>query len=172
MDSLEVINERLALYYGSELDGRPRYRVVWSTTEIERRFGEFNEFYGSIFLRKCVGIQDVKKYPFDQDRWILEKLFYIKNPEIISEKPGSYEPLLILKDRFGGYLPLAWKAVDLAVKFAEEKPMGIKLTDKDWNEQERKDIEQEADYFQNILDNEGRSPLFAFENTNFTNQRR
>lgn len=172
MDSLEVVNERLALYYGTELDGRARYRVSWTTTEIERRGGEFNEFYGEIFLRKCVGIQDVKKYPFDPDRWVIEKLFYIRNPEIITEKPGCYEPLYIFKDKFGGYLPLNWKAVDLAVKFAEDKPTGIKLTDKDWDAQEQKEIEEESDYFMNTLDNEGRSPLFALENTNFTNQRR
>jgi hypothetical protein len=172
MDSLEVVNERLALYYGTELDGRARYRVVWSTTEIERRHGEFNEFYGHIFLRTSIGIQDVKKYPFDQDRWIVEKLFFIRNPEIITEKPGCYEPLYHLKDRFGGYLPLSWKAVDLAVKFAEDRPVGIQLTDKDWNAQEQTAIEEETEYFMNTLDDEGRSPLFALENTNFTNQRR
>lgn len=172
MQDVDVINDKLELYYGREIDGRPRYRVVWSTTQIEKRIGEFNEFYGNIFLRTFKGIKDVPKYPYDQDRWVIEKLFYVKNDEIISEKPGSYEPFYIFKGPQGEFLPLNWKVVDFAVSYAESKPVGIKLTDKDFQEQEMKEIEAEAEYFMADLDNHGRSELFAFENSVFVDSTR
>jgi hypothetical protein len=168
----EAINERLELYYGRELDGRARYRVVWSTHQFEKRQGEFNEFYGQIFLRTFVGIKELPKYPYDQDRWVIEKLFYIRNTEIIAERPGSYEPFYIFKGPAGEFLPLNAKVVDMVVGFAEAKPVGIKLTDKDWQAQEQKEIEAEAEYFMNDLDNHGRSELFAHENSAFIDSTR
>lgn len=157
MTDVDTINERLELYYGRELDGRQRYRVVWSTTQIERRVGEFNEFYGQIYLRTYIGIKDVPKYPWDKDRWVIEKLFYIPNKEIISERPGSYEPILILKDKFGQFLPLNWKVVDTAVSFAEGKPTGITLTDADWSRMEQEEMDSEAQYFEDVLNEQGRN---------------
>ena len=162
-----VINDRLEMYYGREIDGRPRYRISWTTAETEKRIGEFNEFYGSIYLRTFKGIKEVPKYPYDKDRWVLEKLFYIKNPELVSEKPGSYEPFHILKDSTGAYLPLNWKVIDFIVSYAEQKPVGIKLTDKDFKADEQKAIDMDTKYFEDILEDQGRSPLFAFENSVF-----
>jgi hypothetical protein len=164
---LETINERLELYYGHEIDGRPRYRVVWSTGQLEKRAGTFNEFYGQIFLREFIGIKEVPKYPYDPDRWIIEKLFYLPNTEIIAEKPGSYEPIYVLKAGDGSYLPLNWKVIDMVVNFAEKKPVGLKLTDSDWDDQEQAQIEAETSYFEDKLEDEGRSNLFAFENSAF-----
>lgn len=168
----DSINEKLMLYYGRELDGRQRYRVVWSTTQLEKRCGEFNEFYGQIYLRTFTGIKEVQKYPWDSDRWVLEKLFYIPNPEIISERPGSYEPVMVLKDRFGGFLPLNWRVIQLVVDFAEKKPVGIKLTDADWTQLEQQETDEETKRFEDELAEEGRSPLFAFENSVFVDSTR
>jgi hypothetical protein len=167
-----TINEMLFLYYGRELDGRQRYRVVWSTLQFEKRVGEFNEFYGSIYLRSFIGMKEVPKYPYDPDRWVIEKLFYIKNLEIIAEKPGSYEPIYVLKGPTGEFLPLNWRVVDMVVKFADQKPAGIKLTDADWKTGEQKEIDADTAYFQDVLDDEGRSKLFAFENSAFIDSTR
>jgi hypothetical protein len=167
-----IINDRLRLYYGTELDGRERYRVIWSTGKTEKRVGEFNEFYGNIFLRTVTGIKECLRYPYDQDRWIIEKLLYVPNPELISEKPGSYEPVHILKDAQGNYLPLNWKVVQTIVDFAEDRPTGIRLTDKDWKAQDQALMEQEAAYFEDVIADQGRSPLFAFENSVFVNSQK
>jgi len=167
MNDVDVINQRLEDFYGREIDGRPRYRVVWSTSQIETRIGEFNEFYGPIYLRTFKGVKQLPKYPFDKDRWVVEKLMYVKNEEILSEMPGSYEPFYIAKDSEGGFLPLNWKVVDYVVAFAEAKPVGIKLTDKDWKAEEQREIEAEAAYFEDELADKGRSSLFAFENSVF-----
>jgi len=167
MGTLETINERLELYYGREIDGRARYRVVWSTDLTEKRIGEFNEFYGHIYLRTITGLKEVLKYPYDQNRWVLERLFYVKNPELVSEKPGSYEPINILKDRNENYLPLNWKVIQMIVDFAEAKPVGIKLTDKDWKAEDDQLKKEETAYFETILEDQGRSALFANESSAF-----
>lgn len=164
---LNGINQKLLLFYGKEIDGRARYRVSWTTNETEKRVGEFNEFYGHIFLRTTIGMQWVPKYPYDKDRWVIEALRYIKNTEIIAELPGSYEPIFILKDKFGNYLPLNWKVVDNVVAWAEAKPLGVKLTDADFKSIQAEEDEEEIEYFENVLAEEGRSNLFAFENSAF-----
>ena len=166
MTEKDEINDRLELYYGTEIDGRARYRVSWTTLMTEMRRGEFNEFYGSIYLRTTIGTQIVLKYPYDQDRWVIEKLFYIPNKEIVSEKPGSYEPLLILKDKNGEYLPLNWKVVERVVELAEGKPR-VQLTDKDWKAEDDELRKQEIAYFEGELEDRGRSSLFASENSAF-----
>lgn len=169
---VDWINEKLLLYYGRELDGRQRYRVVWSSEQFEKRIGDFNEFYGSIFLRTFTGIKEVPKYPYDQDRWVIEKLFYFPNTEIIAERPGSYEPVYVLKDGFGNFLPLNWKVVDTVIAFAEKKPVGIHLTDSDWREMEQAEIDADTRYFEEELAEQGRSNLFAFENSVFIDSTR
>jgi hypothetical protein len=168
----ESINEKLLLYYGKELDGRQRYRVVWTSHQFEKRAGEFNEFCGQIFLRTVIGIKEVPKYPWDPDKWAIEKLFYLKNDEILSEKPGSYEPLYILKDKEGNFLPLNWRVVDMVVKFADNRPTGIKLTDADWSQMEQQEIDADTGYFEDELEDKGRSNLFAFENSVFLDSTR
>lgn len=172
MQDVDAINEKLLLYYGRELDGRPRYRVVWSTNQLEKRKGEFNEFYGSIYLRTFYGVKEVPKYPFDRDRWIVEKLFYINNPELFSNRPGSYEPVYVLKGPNGEFLPLNWRAVDMVVSFAEKKPVGIKLTDADFSDMEQKEMDEDTEYFREVLADQGRSPLFAFEESVFVDSTR
>lgn len=169
---VESINEKLLLYYGREIDGRQRYRVVWSTTQLETRVGEFNEFYGSIFLRTFTGIKEVPKYPYDKDRWIVERLFYVKNHEIIAEKPGSYEPIYVLKGPSGEFLPLNWKVVDLVVSYADKKPVGIKLTESDFIAMEEEERNSDTRYFEEVLEDQGRSSLFAFENSVFVDSTR
>jgi hypothetical protein len=167
MNDVDVINQRLEDYYGREIDGRAHYRVVWSTSQIETRIGEFNEFYGSIYLRTFKGVKQLPKYPFDKDRWVVEKLMYIRNDEILADKPGSYEPFYVCKGPDGEFLPLNWKVVDFVVSYAEAKPVGIKLTDKDTKAEEEKELLAEAAYFEEELHDRGRSPLFAFENSVF-----
>ena len=137
----EGVHEVMALHLGQV------------THQTEKRMGEFNIFYGSIYLRTEKGLKEVPKYPYDRDRWILEKLFYgIRHTEVLAEKPGVYEPVHVLKDAMGGYLPLNWKVVKMIVEFAEGKPMGIHLTDKDWKEEERpaEPLKPHEGYYDNL----------------------
>ena len=105
------INEWLAQHYGMTLDGLSIHRIIWSTNLTERRRGKYDIFAGSIYVRTEVGVKEVLKYPFDQDRWILEKLINVEDNTELMDKT-SYEPLYVFKDKDGNFLPLIHKAVE------------------------------------------------------------
>jgi hypothetical protein len=107
---LREANDLLYKELGGQSDSLPNYRIIWSTAVTEKRHGVFNDFYGKIFVRTYEGVREVIKYPYDQDRYILERLEDARgNRELI--EPYSYEPLYVFKDKRGFYLPLNMKVV-------------------------------------------------------------
>ena len=108
------INKRLLEYYGRDVVwNRPIYRVVWSSSQRETRFAEYEDWYNQvIFLRKVKEWRETLKYPQNPDRWVLERIF--PNPrqdELLGE--FSYEPLFVFQDKNGNYLPPVWNAINL-----------------------------------------------------------
>lgn len=110
---VDAINKRIREQYGSELDGRPKFRVVWSESQYEFRRGIFERWYGEIFLGREECTKEVKKYSYLKDRWILERLIFASNPELPHSRNGSYEPIFVFQDKDGVYLEPVWKAVEL-----------------------------------------------------------
>lgn len=97
MLEVELINRDLKRIYGTDLTGlRPKYRLVWSSDQMEKRFGHYEDWYGGygcIFIREFVGVREAKKYTHLKDQWVLEKLVFDPNPELIGSRNGHYEPL-------------------------------------------------------------------------------
>ena|SRR3990167_2883088 len=96
MTDIERVNKMLISLYGVHPDGRACYKLSWTSNQTEKRFGEFNEFYGHIFIRKTIGVEEVKKYPFEfqQNQWVLERLIpTVGNPELSIIVKTSYEPI-------------------------------------------------------------------------------
>lgn len=144
--------------YGSTLDGRPKFRVVWSTNLLEKRFGVFRDFYGHILVREVKGVREVLKYPFYQDRWVLEKLDYVGDNHELIEK-STYEPLFVFQTAEGAFLPLNQRAVNFFMHFYNQR--GKLLSPSDIEDEEMKKYEREVNYFKEYLDNESRSPYFG-----------
>jgi hypothetical protein len=96
------INKALAKY-GKMLDGKPIFRVIWADDLTEMRVGIFNEFYGSVFLRQSKGVQQVPKYSYIKERWVLERYSPNPNPEVLNY--DNYEPVYCFRDKDGNYLP-------------------------------------------------------------------
>lgn len=110
-----TINDYLRRW-GKNDRGQPLVRLVWSDHQREVRFGEFNEFYGSIFIRTVKGAKEVSKYSWVQERWVLEcwippSLAY--TPELPESTQGSYEPIYIFQDKFGNALEPNLRVVEL-----------------------------------------------------------
>jgi hypothetical protein len=116
-----VINRRLKDNYGMSAlhPDKPKYRVVWSTGLTEKRFGEFNDFYGDIFVRSVKAIREVPKYPFDRDRWILERYVRAPNPELDHDGTDRYEAIWTFKGPDGEFLPLNYKAIEIIINILE-----------------------------------------------------
>jgi len=148
-ESVDTLNKRLTTLYGRNSDGRPVYRLVFSTSQVEKRRGEFEDYYGKIFLRRFVGVREVPKYPYCMDRWVLEILLPIYNPEVFgSEVYGSYEPLWVFQDKDGNFLQPIWLAIETIINWNRNL---IKKSPSDFEAEEQKELEkQEAEEFEKL----------------------
>lgn len=159
-EDVKTLNKRLAEKYGRHFDDRPKFRIVWSTDQHEIRVGVWEEWYGNIFLREFRGVKDVPKYPLYPDQFVLEKLTFGFNPELPAMAAGSYEPLWFFRDtKDAPYYPF-WQAVEF-VMTSHLNP--AKVTKSDYLEMVKKEEEEEEAIFRAMLDDTGRSPLFANE---------
>ncbi len=109
MDPTKLIayNNRLRDLFGLYYDGHPLYRLVWSDSQIEKRFGTWQEWAGDIFIREFTGIKEVPKYPYAAARWILERREgHIPNPELPEQI--CYEPKWVFENEEGPVDPEWW----------------------------------------------------------------
>ena len=110
------MNEKLRTLYGvHEETSKPRFRVVHSDDQLEKRFGTFEVFNGDIYLRTEVNvIREVPKYPYYwNNQWIVERL----EPNTL---PDVYEGDFVYNSlwSFPEGLPLDWEPVEFVVKKA------------------------------------------------------
>ena len=160
MPDEQNINQRLKDIYGySPLDGtKAKYRVVWSTGLTEKRHGTFNDYYGHIFVRSVVATREVPKYPYDKDRWVLER--YIRTgdrPEL--DGTDHYEPMWTLKDAEGGFLPLNWKAIEIIVNALETplKASPLAMLEEAEKKKDEAQLARDIDFIGDMM----RSPYFG-----------
>lgn|SRR5678815_2085575 len=114
MESISVINKRLVERFGVSIDGRANFRVVWSDSQYEKRFGTFEVYIGQIFLREETCLKEVEKYPYIKAKHVLEELKYGEFPD----QPfvtSSYEPLWTFQDKDRMPLYPVWEAVEIVV---------------------------------------------------------
>lgn len=110
----DSINRQLLERYGRSNNGRPNFRIVWSDSQTEKRFGEFDVHYGAIYLRTEKCVREVPKYPFFRQRWILEKQVYAPAPEDVKNY-NWYEPVFVFESAKGEALEPVWKAIEIIV---------------------------------------------------------
>lgn len=138
--------DRFLELQGKALDGKPLYRLIWSSNAFEWRKGVFRDFYGSIFLREYVGAKYVPKYSYLPSRWILEKYFPDAHSEALPVY-DRYEPIFAFQDKDCNPLPVSLKMVELLVGFdrrserrgsennaLEDQTMFEKLDEKEFNQ--------------------------------------
>lgn len=119
MDDLGI-NKWLAENYGTTVDGRQLFRLIWSTGVSEKRYSEFHDYYGDIFIRAVREVRECLKYPFAQDRWVLERIQPISKEARdlglvdIGDK-YDYVEVYIFQDRNGNFLPLTRDKVEQAL---------------------------------------------------------
>ena len=118
MDDLGL-NKWLDESFGRTPEGYPYFRLIWSTGITEHRYSEFHDYYGDIFVRAVREVREVLKYPFAQDRWIIERIRPITKEArklgLQSEGNFCYEEVYIFQDREGNFLPLDRQMVEVAI---------------------------------------------------------
>lgn len=151
------INEWLEDTYGHDLLQRPYYRIEFTTGQLEKRKGTFNDFYGPIFIREYFGVREIPKYlyhPSWRDRWVLEKLEFSPNEEIVLDKAGHYEPLYVFYDEKGEYLRPTLKAIQFfMIKLLLRKPWRTQAEkDREIEEMEKGEHDEEVEHFMGCID--------------------
>lgn len=126
-NKVKIINDKLTEIFGTNLYGKPIYKISFSDNEREYRTGIFNEFYGSIFIRTLTGTQFRKKYPWIKSKFIIEKWIApdkIYSKEIPDSINGSYEVIYVFEDMERNYLePI--ERVSIIVCHANQNPMNF-----------------------------------------------
>jgi hypothetical protein len=101
-ESIESINEKLLNEYGTEFDNSPRFRVVFSEDQYEKRFTDFTD-EGFELLQPEVRL--LPKYKqWIREKYILERLIPVVGETDLTTKV-SYEPAWVFQDKNGNYLP-------------------------------------------------------------------
>lgn len=162
METIEILNSRLR-DFGLIEDGRPKWRLVFTTEQFETRKDNYEVFCGSIYLRTEENVvKEVRKYPFSPDRYALEYHTYTHPPNLLTLN-GSYEPIWIFNNpKDGGFIYPNWTVLSFIVK-AFEGGVSERMSLSDLKEQEQKEIAAEIAEDELVIAEEGRSDLFAFE---------
>jgi hypothetical protein len=121
MKEIKHINKFLKTF-GCAFDGRPNFRIVWSSDRTEKRYGTFHKYYGHIYLGEWSGIQERKMYEDIgiYDKWVLEELEFSYDQSIIGSENGHYEPKWVFRTRDNEYQKPIMEAVEFLMqcKFA------------------------------------------------------
>lgn len=121
MKDLEL-NEFLLNRGGRNLFNQPLYKLVWSTSELELRFGTFREFRDDVFIREVTETRWTRKYNYIHDRWILERWIppaLGHNKELPLSSQGTYEPIYVFEDGNRQYLAPNIKVLEFIIEMAE-----------------------------------------------------
>lgn len=174
---IDAINESLHRDY-RVLDGRPIYRLAWSDDLLEKRVGNFTDWYGHIMIRQeHKAMREVKKYWYLKKQcWVLEKLVFIRGNEALKEislelveaRNGSYEPLYMFHDKDENPLEVNWKVVQIILATIHNP---AKRLPSDLADDARLQEKEEHDYFFNQLSQDERSELFVWDNSAFVSTR-
>lgn len=117
-ESIESINKQLIEEFGTEFGKSPRFRVVFSEDQYEKRWTS-NTDEGFELLTPEV--REVPKYKqWIREKYILERLVPIVGETDLVTKV-SYEPAWVFQDSKGNYLPPFYEGCKLIVEALMER---------------------------------------------------
>lgn len=135
--SQKTLNKRLKGLYGSDITGKPRFRLVWTEDVFEVRKGDFNDFSPQgIFLRRFRGTRKAPKYSYLKDKYVLEVLVDYDAATVNLERSwmsklmllvhganedqslvngDGYEPVWVFQGKDKKFLTPHWKVIEIIV---------------------------------------------------------
>lgn len=147
MESLTIINKRLETRYGRDVaENLPKFRVVWSEDETEKRHGTYNKISPSgLYLGTETGTVEIKKYWYLAPCWVLEKLERIPDRKTHDEVQASYtyEPIMVFLTKDDQLLPLRWRPIELAIQSWLNAEKGVQKTEEDFRQEQEAQLKKE-----------------------------
>lgn len=112
------INLWLKDSYGSTIEGYPLFRLIWSTNVTEVRKGTFRDYYGELIIREVTEVRQCLKYPFAQNRWIIEVIKDTPSEVYGKElfQKYTYEGIYVFETKEKKRLPLNLDMTQAAIK--------------------------------------------------------
>lgn len=137
-EPIEEINKKLIQEFGYELTGQPRFRVVFSEDQYEKRWTSYTD-EGFELLQP-----EVRLFPkyrqWVREKYILERFIPVHGETDLVEKT-SYEPAWIFQDKKGNYLPPFFDGCRLVIESMYtaigKKDTFARYKDKNVSEEER-----------------------------------
>lgn len=151
----KTINDRLLKIYGKDpkLDLQ-KYRVVWSETQTEKRYGSYDVLTQEtgIWLGRKQGLVEIKKYWYlAKPCWLLERVEPNVNRADLFHDKFTYEPILTFLDKDNNRLELNWRAIEFLLNQLEQVTRKF-LNEEDHRQVEEKKQEKESERVFGILD--------------------
>lgn len=159
MSLVRKMNNRLKMFYGLDVSFNvPRYRVVWSDDETEKRMGTYTKTTeAGIYLGVETGMREIRKYWYLKPCFILERLVIIENRDqfAVVQKPYTYEPMLpfISPPPEENQLPLDWKPLHFAIQAYINRSKAPEKTDLDFLAEDALAKKKEEDYIRDSMNN-------------------
>lgn len=137
-ETIESINAKLLEEYGTEFGNAPKFRVVFSDDQFEKRWTDRTD-EGFELLHPEVRL--LPKYrQFVREKYILERLLPVVGETDLITKV-SYEPAWVFQDKKGNYLPPFYEgckhviesifsAIDKAGTFTKYKDKNVSLEER------------------------------------------
>src|SRR5690348_16564919 len=117
LESVETLNNRLLEYFG-KFNDQPKWRVVWSEDQFEKRLTHYTDEGFQLLTPRMVELPKYKQWI--HNKYVLEKLCVVpdgQKHELVTNL--SYEPMWVFEDSIGNPLPPKWEAINLIVQNTE-----------------------------------------------------
>jgi len=101
-ESIESINKKLLDEFGTEFGDAPRFRIVFSEDQYEKRFTDRTDEGFELLQPEVRLLPKYKQYI--REKYILERLIPVVGETDLITKV-SYEPAWVFQDKHGNYLP-------------------------------------------------------------------
>jgi hypothetical protein len=151
-EDIAIINRKLLEDFG-KLEDKPKFRIVWSDSQLEHR----KMFHVAGIQLIYPEIREVEKYPYAKSMWILEQWVpHLGNQEIVSVSGGSYEPVWTFRDSKGTGLRPVYPAAEL-IALAAEGRLAEKRSLKDAEDDDARALEAEIEGFEEEIKDAGRN---------------
>ena len=113
IESIERINELLIKEFGREFNNWPRFRIVFSEDQFEKRMTDCTDDGFPLLYPEVRLLPKYKQYV--KQKYILERLIPIKGETDLTTNI-SYEPAWVFQDSEGNYLPPLFDACKFIIE--------------------------------------------------------
>ena len=137
-ESIESINKKLLEEFGSEFGNAPRFRVVFSEDQYEKRLTNFTDEGFELIQPEVRLLPKYKQWI--REKYVLERLVPVTGETDLVVKV-SYEPAWVFQDKHGNYLPPFYDGCKFVIESLFQamgrKDTFVKYTDKNLSVEER-----------------------------------